>query len=348
MSLYKRSGSPYWWVKLSYNGGRLQESTGTAIKKQAQEYHDKRRAELWEQERLGIKPRYLWDEAVLRYLDEMSHKATAKDDKMILRWWQKHFEGSELASIKRDAIDRLTKVARAEGVSDGTVNRRLAVLRALLRKASNDWEWLDRIPKVRMLPAGKGRTRFLSPLEAQRLLQELPEHLRSMTAFALCTGLRQGNIKRLKWSQVDINRSTAWIHAHEAKSRRAIAVPLTPDAVRILQMEQGKHPQFVFTYQGEPINQVGTKAWRGALKRAGIEDFRFHDLRHTWASWHIQSGTTLNELQALGAWASLDMVLRYAHLSSAHLARSASRFAESFPLQQMGAGYILATEERMH
>ena len=348
MSLYKRKDSPYWWVKLSENGESLQKSTGTADRKQAKELEAKWRTELWEQRRLGKKPSHLWDEAVLRYLEEMSHKATAKDDRMILRWWQKHFEGSHLSSINRATLDHLTKVAKAEGIANATVNRRLAVLRALLKKAADEWEWLDRVPKVRMLPVSKGRTRFLTPPEAQRLLRELPEHLRSMMAFALCTGLRQGNIKRLKWNQVDVHRQTAWIHAHESKSRKAIAVPLSPDAVRILEMEQGKHSEYVFTYQGEPIIQVATKAWRAALERAGIEDFRFHDLRHTFATWHVQSGTSLIELQALGGWASLDMVQRYAHMSSAHLARSAQRYSEHFPMPKIAGSYDLATLEIQH
>lgn len=69
------------------------------------------------------------------------------------------------------------------------------------------------------------------------------------------------------------------------------------------------------------------KAWRAALKRAGIKNFRWHDLRHTWASWHVQSGTSLQELQVLGGWSSFDMVLRYAHLSSDHLRSAAERIS---------------------
>jgi integrase len=87
----------------------------------------------------------------------------------------------------------------------------------------------------------------------------------------------------------------------------------------------GKHNEYVFTYQGKRIIQCSTKAWRAALKRAGIKNFRWHDLRHTWASWHVQSGTSLQELQVLGGWSSFDMVLRYAHLSSDHLRSAAER-----------------------
>jgi integrase len=73
------------------------------------------------------------------------------------------------------------------------------------------------------------------------------------------------------------------------------------------------------------IQQCNTKAWKNALERAGIENFRWHDLRHTWASWHVQNGTCLQELLFLGGWSSFEMVLRYAHLSSDHLRSAANR-----------------------
>ena len=87
----------------------------------------------------------------------------------------------------------------------------------------------------------------------------------------------------------------------------------------------GKHATHVFSFKGRPIIQVSTKAWYAALQRAGIEDFRWHDLRHTWASWHVQQGTPLFALQELGGWESAEMVRRYAHLSADHLAPYADR-----------------------
>lgn len=90
MSLYKRKDSSAWWVKITHNGKSLQKSTGTSDRKQAQEYHDKLKAALWEQERLGTRPRYSWNEAVLKYLEETTHKATQADDKAHLRWLDPH------------------------------------------------------------------------------------------------------------------------------------------------------------------------------------------------------------------------------------------------------------------
>ena len=94
--------------------------------------------------------------------------------------------------------------------------------------------------------------------------------------------------------------------------------------------------------------QVGTKAWRAAVARAGIEDFRWHDLRHTWASWHVQHGTPLYALQELGGWSDTEMVRRYAHLSSDHLSDYAQRMALKVPVTLLSGVYDLATKPTAH
>jgi integrase len=96
---------------------------------------------------------------------------------------------------------------------------------------------------------------------------------------------------------------------------------LSSEAVEVLRKELFKHPTHVFTFRGKPVTQVNTKAWQAALKRAGIVDFRWHDLRHTWASWHVQNNTPLYVLKELGGWADMDMVQKYAHLSPGHLSQ---------------------------
>ena len=143
----------------------------------------------------------------------------------------------------------------------------------------------------------------------------------------MATGLRQKNVIRLEWDQVDLIRKHALIHADQAKTKKAIPVLLNTGAMNVLQRQVGKHKNYVFTYQGQPVNQCNTKAWRHALVRSEIENFRWHDLRHTWASWHVQNGTSLQELQQLGGWSSFEMVLRYAHLSSDHLRSAAERIS---------------------
>lgn len=176
-----------------------------------------------------------------------------------------------------------------------------------------------------MRPIENSRIRWLTVDEANRLLGELPPHLKDMAAFTLATGLRASNVTGLVWQNVDMVRHHAWIHADQAKASKAIPVPLNDDAVEILRSRRGTHPKFVFTYKGNKIEKCSTRAWSNALKRAGIKSFRWHDLRHTWASWHVQNGTSLQELQQLGGWSSFEMVLRYAHLSSDLLKKAANR-----------------------
>ena len=122
-------------------------------------------------------------------------------------------------------------------------------------------------------------------------------------------------------------RFGAWIHPDQGKARRAIHVPLNSSAMEVLTRQVGKHPTRLFTYRGRPIAWANTRQWREALKRAGIEDFRWHDLRHTWASWLAQAGTPLNVLQELGGWESESMVRRYAHLAPAQLVEHSEKVA---------------------
>lgn len=269
---------------------------------------------------MGVKPKYLWEEAVLRYLEETTHKATQQSDIYHLRWLQPHFDGKYLDEIDRTFLDRVLSIRKKCGVANATVNRCMQVVSNILRKAALDWEWIDRAPKVRSLPEPLIRVRWLTKEEAIRLLSELPEHLEAMARFSLATGLRCGNVRGLQWSQVDLAKQRAWIHPDQAKARKAIAVPLSSEAIAVLREQRFKHQVYVFTYKGKPIGQAHGKAWQAALKRAGITNFRWHDLRHTWASWHVQNGTPMHILQQLGGWHSMEMVQKYAHLASEHLA----------------------------
>lgn len=266
-----------------------------------------------------------WDDAVERWVFEKSSKASLHSDKCILRWLEPHLMGVPLRDINRSIVDSLTLKKLQTGVANGTVNRMLALLRSILRRATMDWEWCVSAPRVRLWREPTRRVRYITNIQAQRLLKELPSHLADMAAFSLATGLRKSNVTGLRWEQVDLLRCMAWVHPDQSKSRRAIPVPLNDDAMRVLTVQVGRHPEFVFALKGASIVQVNTAAWKKALKRAGIEDFRWHDLRHTWASWHVQNGTPLNVLQELGGWESPQMVRRYAHFSATHLAVYADR-----------------------
>ena len=342
MSLYKRKDSSVWWIKIRHNGQAIQRSTGTEDKLNAQEYHDRFKTELWEQQRLGVRPTYLWNEAVVRWLKETEHKASQVSDKYHLRWLDAYLCDVSLSDINRSLIDKITVARKADGVANSTVNRVLEVVRAILRKAANEWEWLDKAPYIRLMPEPTRRIRWLTHEEATRLLAELPQHLAVMVRFSLETGLRKANVAGLQWSQLDLGRRCAWVHPDQAKARKAISVPLSNAAVVVVRGQVGKHATHVFCYRGSPIANPNNSAWDKALTRAGIENFRWHDLRHTWASWHVQAGTPLHALQELGGWESVDMVRRYAHLSSEHLANYVDR-VPGLGLHVVKGGYDLAT-----
>ena len=210
----------------------------------------------------------------MRWLKEQAHKATINEDKSRFRWLDRYLGGKPLDAINRSLIEKIIDAKLAEGVSNTTVNRVLELVSAVLQKCVKHWEWLDRVPPIRMFKEPTRRIRFLSREEAQALLAELPEHMADMAAFSLATGLRQANVTGLQWSQVDLVRKLAWIHPDQAKARKAIPVPLNVEARLIVQKQLGKHATHVFSFRGQPITQVSTKAWYAALARAGIEDFR--------------------------------------------------------------------------
>jgi integrase len=347
MSLYKRKDSSIWWVRFTNKGERIQLSSGTSERIKAEEYEAKLRSNLWEQERLGVKPTYQWNDAVVRYLRETKHKASQVSDIFHLRWLDKYLNGVELHTIKRDLLDKISAAKQDEGVENSTVNRMQEIIRALLRKACNEWEWIDRVPMVRMLPEPTKRVRWLTREEADILIADLPSHLADMVRFSLETGLRRANVTGLLWSQVDLERKMAWIHPDQAKARKAIPVPLSNAAIVTLRKQVGKHPVRVFTYNGNPVIQVNTKTWHKSLKRLGIENFRWHDLRHTWASWHIQEGTPLHVLQELGGWSTPEMVQKYAHLSGEHLAQWVDRRPLLKSVVVSETDTFLATEKKM-
>ncbi len=336
MSLFKRKDSSSWWVKIIIDGRKVQRSTGTDDKIKAQEFHDRLKAQMWEQNRLGVKTRRSWKEAVVRWLEETSEKATHEEDRRKLIWLDAYLGERLLDEINLDVIDSI-RAAKLKEASKATTNRYLALIRSILIRSRGEWEWIDKAPKVRLFKEFASRERSLTQAQAGRLLAELPEHQRDVVLFALATGLRQSNVLKLEWSQINLEQRHAWIHAAQSKNRRPIAIPLNDAAYAVLMRQKGKHLERVFTFRGKPLNSANTRAWQRALVRAGIDDFRWHDLRHTWATWQRQAGTPTHELQRLGGWRTGAMVERYAHLAPDHLAVAASR------LDSLLSGYDLAT-----
>jgi len=203
MSLYKRKDSSVWWIKITIVGKTIQRSTGTIDKIEAQEFHDKLKAQLWEQERLGVKPSHSWQEAVVRWLNETSDKATHNEDKSKLAWLHDYLGELNLDEINLDIIDKI-RSAKLKEASKATVNRYLALIRSILIRARDEWEWIEKAPKIRLFKENNVRERSLTIEQAKVLLNELPAHQRSTVLFALTTGLRLSNVVKLEWAQVNL------------------------------------------------------------------------------------------------------------------------------------------------
>lgn len=276
---------------------------------------------------------------MVRWLNETSDKATHSEDKSKLVWLDVYLSQLMLDEINLDVIN-IIRCVKLNEASKATTNRYLALVRSILIRARDEWEWIDRAPKIRLYKEINDRERSLTHNEAKLLLSELPEHQRETVLFALATGLRQSNVLGLEWSQVNLSLRHAWVKGSQSKNDKPIAIPLNQIALKVLGRQKGKHPTSVFTYRGKPFKAANTKAWKLALERAAVSDFKWHDLRHTWATWQRQAGTPTHELQRLGGWKTASMVERYAHLAPDHLANAASRIDSVFD------GYDLATVDK--
>jgi len=320
--LFKRKKSDNWYFKFTVKGKTVYRSTGTSDKAKAQEIADKIKAETYDVIKLGVRQRYLWQDAVIRWMNE-SEKKSIETDKCHFKWLRAFLDDIYLDEIDTNLIEKIIQ-EKLKVAGKTRVNRTTEMIRSVLNKAHKKWGWIDSVPYIRRFKEDNQRLRWLTHDEAARLLDVLPKHTKAMTIFTLATGLRESNVTRLEWSQVDMENKIAWVYADQSKNGKVIRVPLNADAIDVLTQQMGNHQSRVFTYYGKPVIKVGTKGWRQCLKRAGIENFTWHGLRHTWASWHVQSGTPLNALQELGGWSSYEMVLRYAHLAPDHLSSYAN------------------------
>lgn len=344
--LCKFKGSPHWYVRFTApDGRRVCRTARTADRKLAQEYEIRLKQELWRACQLGEEPSKRWEEAVVPWSQSKQSKKTWRDLRWHLRILNPYLRGKLLKDINAEDVDRIKAERESQGVAPATTNRTLEVLRSVLRMACKR-NWLKALPPIEFLDEPDVRIRWITPEEADRLIQELAkskwtEPLAELVRFSLATGLRESNVTGLEWSRVDLERRVMWVEGHQSKNGSAFNLPLSAEAILVLRRRQGKHSRWVFTYRGKGVKRGNTKAFKAALKRAGITNFRWHDLRHTWASWHVQNGTPIPVLQQLGGWKTLAMVMRYAHLGASHLAE----YADNLPRLRVVAGKKLAESE---
>ncbi len=259
-----------------------------------------------------------------------------------LRWWREALGslliGDVTPAVVAEARDELAATSTKYGRprSRSTVVRYLAALSHCFTIAVKEWGWSEENPvsKVTKPSEPGGRVRLLADDEINRLLDACRNsgnpYLYSITVLALSSGMRKSEITNLTWDRVDFERGLVVLREEHTKNRAVRAVPLAGHAKEELLKLAGSKVRplsaFVFpspSSSDKPVDIVS--AWRSAVKRAQIEDFRFHDLRHTAASHLMMNGATLGELAEVLGHKTLQMVKRYSHLSDQHASKLVER-----------------------
>jgi integrase len=282
------------------------------------------------------------NDVIDRYLEvtlpRSKHRKNASEQTRLLNVWKSELGKTPLVNLTpaviADARDRFAKKHNRAGkpLSGSTVNRHITALSGVLRVAVREYGWLTRNPvtNVTRLEDSKGRERFLSDDERVRILAECKvswcKALLPVVELALATGARKGELMSLQWTSIDLKRRT--IRFLDTKNGESRTVPLAETAVATIKEWRGdKLPTGkVFSLATGTIDL----AWQEARARARLDDVRFHDLRHSAASYLAMSGASLMDIAAILGHKTLAMVKRYSHLSEQHTTAAIDRMAEKF------------------
>jgi integrase/recombinase XerD len=334
-SLYKRNGSGIWWVRFQLNGTRVQRSSHTSKKAQALRFLAKAMEEERQRQEQGYKKvRFgvLCEEYSRQHLPILKSR-TRDTYRGHLAAIRAHFgEDRYIDEVRKAHIAEFVGHLKKTGRKPPTIRRYLATLSSLFAFAERSG-WLAQNPVThfdkRSLPEALPRTRFLTQAEYRRLLASAEPHLRPLIEMAVETGMRMGELFGLRWEQVHLERRE--VRLVVTKSNRPRVIPLSDRAVAILVASPRiAESPYVFTnpHTGKRYRKLW-QSFRNACSRAGITDFRWHDLRHTFASWHVQSGTDLYRVSRMLGHSTLQMSARYAHLATEHLHQAVRDMATS-------------------
>jgi len=278
-------------------------------------------------------------ESIDRYMrDVMPNLKSASDRATQLRWWKTQLGSYVLADVTpavvaewRDKLFRGETRGRKQR-SAATTNRYLSALSHVFTIAVREWQWAEDNPlrKVSTLKESPGRVRFLNDEERTRLLAECKAHsteLYTIVVLALSTGARQNEIMSLSWKEVDLTRRALILLATKNGDRRAL--PLQGHAYALV-YDMAKRRRIdtslLFPSRKNPNKPLAIQnIWHAAVKRADIADFRFHDLRHSTASYLAMNGATLAEIAGVLGHKTLQMVKRYTHFSDQHTSQVVAR-----------------------
>jgi integrase len=322
MALYKRDS--VWWMSFTHNGKQFRRSTETEDKKLAQRIFDKLKGEIAEGKWFEKLPgeEYKFRDLMKKYMLEYSavNKAASshKRDKSLVKQLVSYFGDYYLTEITPAMISDFKVKRRDDGVSPRTINYELITMSHAFNIAIREWGLVSDNPvkKVSKERVSNSIERWLTLEEEKKLLEASPKWLQDIIVFAIHTGMRQSEILDLKWSQVDMERRTVTIS--EQKNRCVDTLPLNETSMNILKGRYKSDLQldnYVFpnTLSARKGNRLLLKAFYIALEKSGVCKFRFHDLRHTFATRLIRNGVDLYTVQKLGRWKTVSMVQRYAH-----------------------------------
>lgn len=320
MGIRKR-GAAY-FLDYYVNGRRVREAVGTS-KKQAENILSKRKTDIIENKYFDIrkKHRILFEDFAKTFYELHScvnkRPRVAKRDSQLINHLVKHFGGRYLYEITPMIIEKY-KVLRRETVAPATVNRELACLKCMFNKAIQ-WEktYDNPVRQVKLFKENNQRTRFLEQNEIPKFVESCSEHLKPIVIVAVFTGMRKSEILNLKWEDIDFKRGIIYLLFTKNNEKREV---LMNDIVykALSSIERHKNSPYVFlSHTGKPYTNV-RKSFETALKKCGIIDFKFHDLRHTFASQLVMMGIDIKTVQELMGHKTIEMTLRYSHLSPDH------------------------------
>lgn len=349
--LYRRPESKYWWATyIDGRGKRTRRSTGTDNRKEAEALLAKWRLESHQEKNWGKEPTRTFDELMLLYLDGPStRKRDTERDQYSAKQLYPFFSAREMNSLGAADVTAYINQRLQQGIEPGTINKEVGLLSTAINWARTDLEWdIPNPAKGRRLKEPEGRIRWISRQEAEALLKAAHSapHLIDFIKLGLHTGMRKGEMLGLEWSRVDLDKGLIYLGSQHQKNGRHGSVPLNAVALEALR-SRDKHRKkychdtnWVFcTREGKRIENI-KKSFATACRKAGIEDFHPHDLRHTCATWLVQAGVSIREVAELLRHSNIQVTMRYAHLAPENV-RSAvqrlevieSRFSHSSDLE---------------
>ena len=309
-----------YYIDYTAYGKRYRECIGPD-KKLAKQVLNKRMLEIAEDKFLDKKQftNILFDTLADLYLEQHAKPNTIswKSNHLVrIRSLKKHFGGKMINTITQENVERFKNI-RIKEVSPSTVNKELTVLKHIFNKGI-DWDKVENNPakRVKKFRENNSRLRYLTEEEISLLISNATGYMRTLVILAVNTGMRKGEMLNLKWHDIDFALGLIYlIHTKNGENRN---VPMNNTVITTLK-EHSKHPgDYVFSgKEGLPLKNID-KNFKNLLKQSKIENFKFHDLRHTFASQLAMKGIDLNMIRELLGHKSINMTLRYSHLAPSH------------------------------